>query len=208
MHEKVLPRGSRELLDALGHVSGRPLSDWVLAGGTGLALQFGHRISEDFDFFRTGAVPLEELRASLRTVGPHETLRESDRDLTILLHGVKLSFFCVPEPLLYPPHRFLSLRVADAREIALMKLVAISSRGSRRDFVDLSCILRGGPRLEDLFAELPAKYGAGRVNTYHVLKSLTYFDDAEREPMPVMLQPFDWDEARRFLVREAAAIVL
>jgi hypothetical protein len=46
------------------------------------------------------------------------------------------------------------------------------------------------------------------VNSYHVLKSLTYFDDAEREPMPRMLEPFDWRECKGFFVREAHALVL
>jgi hypothetical protein len=89
-----------------------------------------------------------------------------------------------------------------------MKLAAISSRGSRKDFVDLYTILRGGLELEQCFAWLPEKYGEGRVNSYHVLKSLTYFEDAEREPLPRMFEPFDWQECRAFFVREAHAIVL
>ena len=55
MYGKVLPRGSRDLLAALGALPAPPegsaLLGWVLAGGTGLALQLGHRLSEDFDFF-------------------------------------------------------------------------------------------------------------------------------------------------------------
>jgi hypothetical protein len=89
-----------------------------------------------------------------------------------------------------------------------MKLVAVSGRGSRKDFVDLYFMLRGGAPLDALLRELPMKYGEGRVNTYHVLKSLTYFEDAEAEPPPDMLMPFDWKECKRFFVREARAIVL
>ena len=72
-----------------------------------------------------------------------------------------------------------------------MKLIAISGRGSRKDFIDLYTILRNGPILKDFFPLLPIKYGAGRANVYHILKSLTYFKDAEREPPPTMLEPFD-----------------
>jgi hypothetical protein len=50
--------------------------------------------------------------------------------------------------------------------------------------------------------------GPGRANVYHSLKSLTYFADAEREPMPTMLEPLDWKECKVFFVREAHAIVL
>jgi len=98
--------------------------------------------------------------------------------------------------------------LADVRDIGLMKLVAISGRGSRRDFVDLYTILRRGLTLQDCFADLPRKYPSGRANAYHILKSLTYFDDAQREPPLEMLVPFKWDECKAFLVRESHAIVL
>ena len=94
------------------------------------------------------------------------------------------------------------------QDVLGMKLVAISGRGSRKDFIDLYSILRGGLTLERVFEWLPRKYAQGRINTYHILKSLTYFEDAEREPMPTMLEPFDWGECKAFFVREAHAIVL
>ena len=104
------------------------------------------------------------------------------------------------------PHRFFS--IASIRDIALMKLVAIAGRGSRKDFADLFLILQNPPTLESYFDMLPEKYGASRINTYHILKSLTYFDDAEIEPMPHMLVPFDWEECKAFFIRQARAIVL
>ena len=55
---------------------------------------------------------------------------------------------------------------------------------------------------------LPNKYGEGRLSAYQVLLGLTYFEDAESEPMPRMLEPFDWEECKAFFVREAAALVL
>ena len=94
------------------------------------------------------------------------------------------------------------------RDMALMKLVAISGRGSRKDFADLYTILRDPPSLPDYFELLPRKYDPSRLNTYHILKSLTYFEDAETEPMPRMCVPFDWQECKDFFVREARAIVL
>jgi len=55
---------------------------------------------------------------------------------------------------------------------------------------------------------LPRKYGKRRLNTYDLLKSLTWFEDAEREPLPRMLEPFDWQECKAFFAREAHAFVL
>ena len=78
------------------------------------------------------------------------------------------------------------------RDIALMKLAALMNRGSRKDFIDL----------------MARKYGAERTNLYQMLLSLTYFEDAEEEPMPRMLEPFDWVQCTSFFVRECRMIVL
>jgi hypothetical protein len=141
-------------------------------------------------------------------VNGYETLQETEHTLTVLIRKTKLSFFRVRDPFLFDPtpHRFFS--IASIRDIALMKLVAIAGRGSRKDFADLFLILQNPPTLESYFDTLPEKYGASRINTYHILKSLTYFDDAETEPMPHMLVPFDWEECKAFFIRQARAIVL
>jgi hypothetical protein len=208
MHDKVLPGRSRKLLASLAALSSPELDGWTLAGGTGLALQVGHRVSDDFDFFKVGRAVVHRLFRVLSGAGTVEVLQEEEDTLTVLVGGVKLSFFSVPDPFLFAGHSYSFFRVADPRDIALMKLAAISSRGSRKDFIDLHTILRGGLALEECFAWMPRKYGKGRLNTYHVLKSLTYFEDAEREPMPRMLEPFDWRECKAFFVREAHALVL
>ncbi len=208
MHEKVLPQGSRDVLAKLERLNASELEGWTLAGGTGLALHLGHRISEDFDYFRKDGFRPDELGGVLQRLGAVETLQRDDRTLTALVMGVKVSFFSVPDRFLFPGVPYLFFEVADPRDIALMKLAEVSGRGARRDFVDLYSILRGGLSLSECFEWLPAKYGAGRVNAYHVLKSLVYFEEAEREPMPVMLEPFDWAECKAFFVREAHAIVL
>ncbi|MCU0303570.1 MAG: nucleotidyl transferase AbiEii/AbiGii toxin family protein [Thermoanaerobaculales bacterium] len=208
MHEKVLPRGSREVLARLEPLRRPELEGWVLAGGTGLALQLGHRVSEDFDLFRTTPFSADRLARGLGEIGDLEVLQDEEHTLTVILSGVKISFFSAPESFLFPTAPYSFFEIADPRDIALMKLAAVSGRGSRKDFVDLYTILRGGLSLEQCLDWLPKRYGEGRVNAYHVLKSLTYFEDAEREPMPRMLEPFDWSECTRFFVREAHAIVL
>lgn len=208
MHPKSLPPGSRALLARVNKNTPAALRGWILAGGTGLALRVGHRLSDDFDFFRTDALEVRALHDALHPLGAYETLQEADHTLTVLLQGVKLSFFLVPDPFLFEtvPYHFFAM--ADVRDIALMKLAAISNRGSRKDFIDLYTILRSGPSLRDYFDLLPRKYGPQRVNAYHILKSLVYFEDAEAEPMPVMLEPFNWKECKAFFVRAAHDIVL
>ena len=169
MHEKVLPRGSRNLLARLESLKSPHLEGWTLAGGTGLALQMGHRVSEDFDFFRVDAMDVNPLHEVLRLADKVETLQEDDRTLTVLVSQTKVSFFSVPDPFLFPGQPYVFFKLADPRDIALMKLAAISGRGSRKDFIDLYIILRGGLSLEECFQWLPQKYGEGRSNAYHVL---------------------------------------
>jgi hypothetical protein len=208
MHEKALPASSRELLDRLETLKAPELKGWILAGGTGLALQLGHRVSEDFDFFRTDALDVPRLFRVLDGAGTCELLQEAEHTLTVICGGVKLSFFHVRDPFVFRCRTYRFFHVAAVREIALMKLAAISGRGARKDFVDLYTILRGGLTLTELFQDLPRKYGAGRVNAYHILKSLTYFADAEQEPEPAMLVPLNWAECKAFFVREARGLVL
>jgi len=208
MHEKVLPAGSRQILAELKKSASPAIRGWILAGGTGLALQAGHRKSEDFDFFRNEGMEIGALHEVFAQRGHYETLQEAENTLTILRNGVKLSFFQVADRFLFRTKPYCFFSIADVRDIALMKLVAIANRGSRKDFIDLCTILRSGPSLKDYFDLLPRKYGTRRTNAYHILKSLTYFADAETEPMPVMLEPFNWKECRAFFVREAHAVIL
>ncbi len=93
MHPETLPPGSRQTLDWLTHQSAPALQGWMLAGGTGLALQIGHRISEDFDFFRTDAMDVRALHDVFKEYGAYETLQEAEHTLTIRLDRTKLSFF-------------------------------------------------------------------------------------------------------------------
>lgn len=208
MHEKVLPEGSKALLARLEEDAASHFREWTLAGGTGLALWLGHRISDDFDFFRTEGMDLNLLHGLFKQCGDYETLQEAENTLTVLVSKIKITFFQIPDPFLFERTAYRFFLLADICDIALMKLIAISGRGSRKDFIDLYSILRSGRVLQDFFQLLPKKYGPGRANTYHILKSLTYFEDAEQEPMPTMLEPFDWEECKAFFAREAHAIVL
>jgi hypothetical protein len=184
------------------------LEGWILSGDTGLALQMGHRVSEDLDFFRTKQFPAGRVAEILGRIGTVGILLEDERNLTVIVSATKISFVTLTDEFLFPgrPYRFCQL--ADPRDIALMKLAAISGGGKREDFIDLYTILQGGLSLEQCCQWLPLKFGEGQINTYHVLKSLTYFEDSEGEPMPRMLEPFDWTECKNFFIREAHAIVL
>ncbi|MGB7592807.1 MAG: nucleotidyl transferase AbiEii/AbiGii toxin family protein [Terriglobia bacterium] len=101
---------------------------------------------------------------------------------------------------------FHGIQVADPRDIAGMKSSAVASRGSRRDFVDLYAVSQKYG-LEKLLQTFRKKFAKVNYSMVHVLKSLTYFEDAEQEPMPDVLVPLAWNDAKQFFCREATPTV-
>jgi len=117
-----------------------------------------------------------------------------------------VSFLGYAYPLLFPEIRFLEVAVADLRDIACMKVSAIASRGTKRDFIDLyvsaQCI-----GLTEVLHLFDRKYAQTHYSRIHILKSLTFFDDAEKDPMPHMLIPLDWGEVKQFFLREVRRVL-
>ena len=208
MHTEILTTDQIAVLGGLKEVRG--VGDFYLAGGTALALRMGHRRSVDFDFFRAEPFDGRLLRAGLETAfAPAiEWLPSGEQTLHVRLSRVSASFFRLPYPLLEPVEASpWGFGLASEMDIAVMKVEAIAGRGSRRDFVDLRMLCARGFRLEEVLDGFDRKYGTTRADRYHRLRALAYFDDAERQPMPDMLRPFDWAECRTFFASEAARLL-
>lgn len=175
------------------------LADFYLAGGTGLALHLGHRRSLDLDFFSGQAFDPEALVPRLQEHAEFSLISRDKETLHVHVLGTKVSFLGYHYPVLFPFAAYLDVQIADPRDIACMKISAIAGRGTRRDFVDLyaACQRYELRELLDLFQR---KFG--RVSMIHVMKSLTYFDEAETEPMPEILVPLSWEQAKKSLIGE------
>ena len=205
MFRDILTGSQQTLLGLLSRTD--EVRAFYLAGGTALALHLGHRRSRDFDFFRANPFAPQDLLGALRAAGDVQVLQEAAGTLTVMLGGVPTSFFHYDYPLLRPlqPSPW-DLSLADPEDIAAMKLSALAGRGSRKDFVDLYVYAREVAPLERVFERFHAKYRGIRVDPYHLLRSLTFFADAEREPMPDVLRPIQWDEITAFFRAEAARL--
>ncbi len=173
-----------------------------LAGGTGLALHLGHRRSHDLDFFSRDPVEPEALIRRMKDLAGFALASQAPDTLHVTVHGIKVSLLVYPYPLLFEFAKFLGVNVADPRDIACMKLSAIASRGTKRDFVDLYLMAkqRGLNQLLEWFKQ---KYAEVNHSLTHVLKSLTWFEDADKEPMPDLLAPLSWEDVKRFFRSEA-----
>jgi len=183
------------------------MNDFYMAGGTALALQIGHRQSMDFDFFTQNPLNNDDIILKCRRIGHFELFELEQNTVHGTLDHVAISFLTYEYPLLCRLHSHNRLQLADVYDLALMKLAAISSRGAKKDFVDLYFILQHFS-LRDLFTAYERKYGKELGNRYHLLKSLVYFDDAEEEPMPVMCEPVEWEDVKGFLVGRVKGIPL
>jgi len=202
-HKEVIPGAVESVLPFLLKAD---FASFYLAGGTALALQFGHRLSRDLDFFSDRSFDEERMVNELKAMGKISLISKARGTLHLEISGIKVSLMEYSYPVLFPFESFLGIQVADPRDIAGMKINAIAGRGSRRDFVDLYVIAQehGLAHLIDLFKE---KYAQVDFNVIHALKSLTYFKDAENEPMPKMLAPILWDQVARFFRLEAPKLV-
>ena len=180
LYWNILDRKRKKILPLPGSVK----DTFYLAGGTALALQLGHRDSEDFDFFSPVSYDTSSLFEELKkTYFSFQVVRvQEDKDtLTVIVdNGVKLSFFTYPYPLMCDLIETDYMKIAALEDIALMKFSAIVSRSLQKDYVDLYFILKK-ISLSKLLELVPKKFRGLDINL--VLKSLVYFDDVIDEPI-------------------------
>lgn len=200
MFEDALIKGAKANLALLGK-SGL-LKDAYLAGGTALALQLGHRISVDFDFFTSKDFVPKAISAKVAKLGAFKEEQADKGTILGVFNRIKFSLFIYKYPLISSPSKYLSLKIADIRDIAAMKIDAIATRGIKRDFVDMYFICKSGLKLDDILSFYNKKYGKLASNLIHIQKSLVYFNDADLGDMPRMLVSCKWEEVKRFFERE------
>jgi hypothetical protein len=203
-HREVITASTEAALRVLRDAS--MLERFYLAGGTGLALQLGHRLSQDLDFFAADLFDEERLLQRLQALREFSLVAKEPHTLHATVQGTRATFLGYTYPLLFPCLRFQDVAVADPRDIACMKVSAIASRGTKRDFVDLYLCARSFG-LASILEWFDRKYAQTHYNKLHLLKSLTFFGDAEKDPMPHMLVPLDWDEVKRFYLQEVPRLL-
>lgn len=207
MHPECLPEGGRKVLSGLRGVV--RAHGFILAGGTALAMQLGHRVSEDLDFFTTGQFSTDELFRGLKKGGlAPSVLQEEKETLTVSARGTKLSFFRYPYPFLERRRSMGGIPLAGVIDIASMKVTAITQRGAKRDFVDLYFILKDVP-FRKVAENTIRRYGTERVSAVHVGKSLVFFDDAESDPPPRYCgRGPEWEAVKLFFRKNVKQMVL
>ncbi|MEW6683128.1 MAG: nucleotidyl transferase AbiEii/AbiGii toxin family protein [Nitrospirota bacterium] len=201
MFVEVVPADLPRHLDTLSRAG--VLGPFYLAGGTAVALQLGHRVSDDLDFFSADSFEADAVVHTLSGLGRLDGVEAAPGTVHARFEGTRLTFLHYPYPLLDPCVSGLGINLASLRDIGCMKIDAVASRGSRRDFVDLYTICTRSRPLDDLLRDFDVKFRRIAYNRAHILKSLCYFEDAEREPLPKLLAPLVWEDIKAFFLTES-----
>jgi len=203
MREDVLEERQRAALHALGRTA---YLGFYLAGGTALCMYLEHRRSFDLDLFRAETFDADEMIRTLREAGVRlEDITTSRGTVHAAVEGVRTSLLTFPYPLVGPLEKSSGgLPLASLPDIAAMKIEAIASRGARKDFYDLYFVCQAGLSFGDAMKAFEEKFASAHPDRYHRLRAMTYFDDAEHEPLPNLLRPVEWADVRAFFERSAA----
>ena len=192
--------------------------DIYLAGGTGVALYFGHRLSVDLDFFTPeefNSLDISAIISDKFKSGFKVTKNKITKNTLVMsLNEVGFSLFTYKYPLLDDTVTMnnILIPVASHLDLSLMKLVAINQRGTCKDFIDLKTLIEANKyTFKWLMEKLFEKYNIGNEMRLQLKKSLVYFDDAEKDLNIQMyiknkknfeiLSKKDWQTTKRFFER-------
>lgn len=205
MYSQVLTERTKNTLALLGKE--KILKDCYLAGGSALALHLGHRLSFDLDFF----APVEfERKKIIQQLEPFGLKVEREDWGTILgkLGDIKFSLFYYKYPLIAETIDYHGINIANLKDIAAMKIDAVSSRGTKRDFIDLYFLLKKFESIDNLLIFYDQKYQKLDANRFHIIKSLEYFADADKDQDPKMLvSDYSWEEVKKILQEEVRKLI-
>lgn len=208
LHLTALPRSTQQAF--LQASTWRFLTNtaWYLAGGTALALQVGHRKSVDLDFFLPKVnFQVTSLERHLLATKQWVTSFRQAGTLYGVFMKAKMSF--IAYPFFQPSSQRLAygtIRMLLPKDVAAMKIIAISQRGRKRDFIDLYWYCQHQEKLADVIDHSLRQYPGQENNLNHILRSLVYFQDADEDPMPDMYFTASWQTIKSFFKREVPRV--
>jgi hypothetical protein len=200
LYFSILPKPQIKLLKKLGFLK---KYGFYLAGGTALALQIGHRTSLDFDFYTQKNFDSRRLREEFEEKFKKvEEIYIAEDTLGLSVDNIGVSFFRYPYKLIKPLKEIEGIKIAALEDIAAMKILAISQRGRRRDFIDIYFLIKKFG-LKKIMKFVKKKYPM--FNIYLGLQGLIYFKDAEEDPEKgrfKLIKDVSWRELKKFILKE------
>lgn len=202
MFTGTLPLSAQKSLALLGQFKCLPKNTY-LAGGSGLALHLGHRVSVDFDFFTPHAFDQRKIAKILEKTGSFTINQIATDTLLGVFESTKFSLFRYEASIISKPTSLWGIKVASPQDIGAMKIAAVMDRGTKKDFIDLYFLTNQAKiTLDNCLDNYELKYQKLANNIYSILRSLSYFDDADQSEMPKMLKKVSWEEVKKFFQSE------
>lgn len=182
-----------------------------MAGGTAVALYLNHRVSVDIDLFTNEEFYCGSITSSVGQRYATTVTNVAEKNTLIaIVADVRFSLFHYPYPLLKPlvNKPGCHIELASPEDIAAMKVVAITQRGTAKDFFDLKALMQAfGMKLDYLVSLVQKKYGVSENYSYQTKRGLVYFDDAVknlgdvtviRHGKQVRLDTREWNKIEKF----------
>jgi predicted nucleotidyltransferase component of viral defense system len=173
---------------------------FALGGGTNIALQKGHRISVDLDFFTNQSFTNAHIYKCISSLeGETALLFEQNQTMMFIINDVKVDFILYPFTWLRPFKIIEGCRLIHLDDIIPMKLQAISNRFAKKDFYDIDTLLTDYSlqKMLDIF-----KIKFPDIDTGFLVHSLTHFEIADEEEDPILLPVSKpWEQVKRNLQR-------
>ncbi len=206
---EAIPPSVATLLRDINHLPLPP--DTYMAGGTALAIYLNHRVSVDIDLFTDKEFYCGPIISSIQQRHTLTIISATEKDtLLAVVDNIRFSLFNYPYPLLKPlvNDPDFNIKLASPEDIAAMKVVAITQRGTAKDFVDLRVLMAAYElSLSYLVEMVQKKYGVSKEYVYQIKKGLIYFDDALKSLGDVTLiksgkgmrmEKSEWNEVESF----------
>jgi predicted nucleotidyltransferase component of viral defense system len=195
----AVPAGTMDILEHFANLS--CMKDFYLVGGTSLALQIGHRLSIDLDFFSDTKKDLLVIENELMFIEGIKLKNSSNYALFLEYKGVKIDIINYPYTFISEPIIYNGINLCHIDDICAMKLKTAMNRGAKKDFYDIYFLLQQ-TTLSKMFELFEKKYA--NITPIAILKSLTYFEDAEETETPVLLKEksLTWEQVKKSIITQ------
>jgi predicted nucleotidyltransferase component of viral defense system len=200
LHTHAVEPGTLALLRQLQSLP--ELKKFALAGGTALALQYGHRLSIDLDLFSTEAFDRQQIIQLLAKEFKQEFTysgKETSWAIFSFIQNIKVDFIQFVHPTIHPLQNIDGILMYSAPDIAAMKINAILGRGQKKDFFDLTVLLKEFS-IQKLMDFYKIKFPSQTL-LISVPEALTYFEDADESPDPVSLNGHSWTYVKEVITK-------
>ena len=174
---------------------------------TALALYYGHRISIDLDLFSSEYFDEQAMQiALLKELEVHgmsiKIVNIAPHTINAYIDGIKVDILTHHYPIIWENYCENGMTLSSLADIWAMKLSAAAGRGSKKDFFDIYELLQHFS-FEELLWFYNLKYT--QIDSYHVIRALTYFDDAELQEDPTMLTNTTRDDVKWYISDQIAS---